>query len=99
MAERKIDVTVRGDHIRYSDDALHATKNDTITWECSEGSLAIQFLGVSPLHAANLRSAGKNPLPAPVRMDAQPGNYSYACAVCFNDHVYLDAACPAIIID
>ena len=39
------------------------------------------------------------PITVAVRADVEPGVYSFACALYANEQIYMDAACPAVIVD
>lgn len=83
----------------YEPALLHVHRSDRITWQC-EGSglpsVAIQFNGISPvttpLHQDNGKVWG-------TVTGVLAGVYEYACAVSLDGQVYLDACCPAVIVD
>jgi plastocyanin len=86
----------KGD-LSYTPALLHASRGNTIEWTCGNSRpLAIQFTRTSPLIRAEFHSGDPD---LKVRPDAKPGAYRYAVAVFADGKVYLDAACPAIIID
>ena len=93
-----IEIDAASDNLKYTPAQLRAWRNDDIDWQCGY-PFAIQFTGASPCVAAGYQSGGPQAARGKVRADAQPGTYPYACAVYANDKVYLDAACPVIIID
>ncbi len=92
-------IGIKNDMLYYSLPNLPLNRVDTVKWSCSNGPFAIQFDAVSPLPLVALQ-ATESTKPQSVWPQAQPGTYSYACSVYDRgtDRVYLDAACPAIII-
>ncbi len=100
---KSVEILVVNGQMTYHPALIHALREDTITWTCHNGPFAIQFPGMSPLQGADFQSDNpSNPsLEVAVRANAQSATYSYACAVFDNatQKVYMDAACPAIIID
>jgi hypothetical protein len=102
IANESIEITVTAQgNITFNPTTWHEIRGNTICWTCGQGPFAIQFLGISPLNKADDRSHRDEPqkLCLKVRADAQSGVYPYACAVCADGQVYMDASCPAIIID
>lgn len=84
-------------------DQYHANPGDEIEWECS-GAFAFQFLKTTPFSQkhfhSNAASGGKHGLKLRVLPNAaRKEEHYYAVAVSMGDRVYLDAECPAIIID
>ena len=77
---------------------LHARPGQPIQFESDGLPFSILSNGLSPLNRVDIRSAGK-PEDVSARVDAQPGVYSFACAVFCNGRIYMDAGCPSIIID
>lgn len=98
--EKPVRISVSNGTIHYDHPKRDAHRGDVIAWSCDDGPFAIQFLGISPVETAEARSEGRGQVvKRPVRADAEAGTYLYACAVCVGDQVYIDANCPAIIID
>jgi len=102
MTTEKADVTLGvgpDGKLEYNDDALKARRGQKVTWEC-EYPFAIQFRDISPLDEGSSPHPGnRGQMKGTVKKVIAPGTYKYACAVYANGTVYLDAACPAIIID
>ena len=92
-------ISIEDDMLYYSLPNLPLNRLDTVRWSCSRGPFAIQFDTVSPLPLAALQATESTEQQS-VWPEAQPGTYSYACSVYDRrtERVYLDAACPAIII-
>jgi hypothetical protein len=90
-----IHIALEGNELVYHPPLLHAGKGSSIEWIC-DAPFVIQFKGISPLERSEFRSGDTR---IPVRPDAAPGPYEYAVAVYAEGRVYLDASCPAIIID
>jgi hypothetical protein len=81
----------------------HVNPGDEIEWECS-GAFAFQFLKTTPFaqkrFQSNAVSGGKHGLKLRVPPNAaKKAEHFYAVAVSAGDRVFLDAECPAIIID
>ncbi len=91
-----VDIAIVNGELQYRPAVFHVVRGDLITWTCGSGAFVIQFTGISPLERSEFRP---NDPPLPVRMEAAPGAYPYAVAVCAEGKVYLDAACPIIIVD
>ena len=86
--------------IQYQKKFVHVKRGETIDWTCNQGPFAIQFIGQSPFDSTNFQfKQGRTQPSQIVRQNAQDGLYRYGVAVYANDRVYLDAECPAIIID
>ena len=102
MTTEKADVTIgigSNKKLEYSDDALKAKRGQQLTWEC-EYPFAIQFRDISPLdEGSSPHHANRGQMKGTVKKVIDTGTYKYACAVYANGTGYLDAACPAIIID
>jgi len=78
---------------------VHVTKGTQVIFSsATEEPFAVQSKGKSPLIRADFRSGG-GPVTISVRDGACPGVYPFACAVVARGHVYLDAACPTMIVD
>jgi|WetSurMetagenome_2_1015567.scaffolds.fasta_scaffold210706_2 hypothetical protein len=102
MAQQKsyeIRISVLDGCLNYDHPKCHARRNEEIVWTCKDGPFAIQFFGISPVESPDAQSVGLSPVKNKVRYNAAGGTYSYACAVCADNQVYLDASCPVIIID
>ena len=97
--EKPVKIWVTNNKIHYNPSNRDAHRGDEIVWTCEGGSFAIQFLEASPVELPEANSNNSNPVKRSVRADAQAGTYWYACAVYVGNQVYLDANCPAIIID
>jgi len=101
MADKPVTIDIRDGELTYDfpKRRLSLAGKDTISWTCSGRPFTIQFVGISPLVMGEIR-AFDHTSQVSVRVDAQQGTYAYACAVCdiAANEVYLDAACPAIII-
>lgn len=95
---RTVRIEVRNETINYYPHKCHARRGDIIAWKCADGPFAIQFFGVSPIDTVEAQSEN-NEVNKPVRQEIQVASYPYALAVYANNKVYLDASCPAIIID
>ena len=96
-----ISISSASGEIAYSSEEQHVYKGYSVTWKC-ESPFAVEFIEEDPLEQTDRRSAPKgtsHEVGAKVRGDARPGKYKYACAVFSEEQVYLDAACPVIIID
>jgi hypothetical protein len=102
MSIDKPDITIRlngNGKLEYDKDPFHAKRGQQIAWACVY-PCAIQFRGETPLDEGGSPHPVNNKLmKGTVKKDAKLVAYDYACAVYANDRVYLDAACPAIIID
>jgi plastocyanin len=87
----------------YNAGAQRVYVGDTVQWTCSDGPIAILFKEGTPCDQMDARSAnGTGPfftIPLNVRTDAQPGHYHYAVAAYVSGQVYLDAACPELIVN
>ncbi len=79
--------------------ALRANKGDAVQFSSAIGTaFAVQFRGMSPLVRSYFQS--DKPIDVDVHPGAAGGTYPYACAMLGSDgRIYLDSACPAIIID
>jgi hypothetical protein len=86
MPNISIEIDVSTGAFQYRRKFVHLKQGDTIDWTCNQGPFAIQFVGRT--------QPGQT-----VRQNAQADLYRYAVAVYANDKVYLDAECPAIIMD
>jgi hypothetical protein len=85
--------------LAYDNENYRAKHGQILTWG-SEFPFTIQFRDKSPLdEGGNPHHENNKRMHGTVKKNAGPGTYTYACAVYANDRVYLDAACPAIIID
>ena len=93
-----IEIERNSGNMIYSPALLRVRREDEIVWEC-DSPFAIQFTGASPCVGADYRSGANQEDKRRVRTDAQPGAYPYACAVYAYSQVYMDAACPVIIIE
>ena len=80
----------------------HAKAKNEIDWE-SDGPFGIQFLTTSPFAESCFQSTpvpnGKHVVKRQLPDNPPTGTHSYACALYFGGKVYVDANCPAIIID
>ena len=86
--------------IQYQKKFVHVKRGETIDWTCNQGPFSIQFIGQSPFDSANFQfKQGRTQPSQTVRLNAQADLYRYALAVYTSEKVYLDAECPAIIID
>ncbi|NLV29777.1 MAG: hypothetical protein GXY47_01370 [Acidobacteria bacterium] len=94
-----ISISVSGGLIVFTPSKYRAHPGGSVSWNCAEGPFAVQFFGVSPLETCDAQSEAGNQASRAVRRDAVAGTYPYACAVFAEGRVYLDANCPAIIID
>ena len=100
MANRSIEIEVNAGAIEYSKKFIHVKQGDTLDWTCNQGPFAIQFIGKSPFRRANFKfKKGRAQPSKTVRQNAEADLYRYAVAIYANEQVYLDAECPAIIID
>ncbi len=101
MANKPVTINIVDGELTYDfpKRRLSLTEKDTISWTCQNRPFAIQFVGISPLVEAEIQAVDHTSSVS-VRADAQQGTYAYACAVYDSvaNAVYLDAACPAIII-
>ncbi len=95
---KSIQISVTDGQISYDAPNLRAFPGELITWTCSKGPFALQFLEISPLPLTDYQ--GNPAKPVSDTIVAEHGTYSYACAVYDPEahEVYMDAACPAIII-
>ncbi|MDM7995537.1 MAG: hypothetical protein QUT30_07630 [Acidobacteriota bacterium] len=102
MTPDKADITLGvgpDGKLEYSNDAFKAERGQKLTWQC-EHPFAIQFRDISPLdEGRSPHPADRGQMKGTVKRAMAPGEYKYACAVYSNGTVYLDAACPAIIIE
>lgn len=100
MPNMSIEIDVSTGAIEYRKKFVHVKQGDTIEWTCDQGPFAIQFIGRSPFDSANFQfKQGRNQPRQAVRQNAHADLYRYAVAVYANGPLYLDAECPAIIID
>ena len=100
MPNMLIEIDVSTGVFRYQKKFVHVKQGDTIDWTCNQGPFAIQFIGRSPFDGASFQfRQGRTQPSQTVRQNAQAELSRYAVAVYANDRVYLDAECPAIIID
>ena len=86
-------------NLTFSTHKYHAKRGDMVTWTCNGNPFTIQFIKISPLEWASGRHRDSGALAGTVQSETSKGTYEYACAVCIGGEVYMDAACPAIIID
>ena len=93
---KAVDIAIVNGELQYHPAVLHVVHGDSIAWSCGSGAFVIQFTGISPLEGAEFRPHDP---PLPVRMEAASGTYPYAVAVYADGIVYVDAACPIIIVD
>ncbi len=99
MANKPVTIGIAGGELTYDYPNRRLTMADSISWICPNRFFAIQFFGISPLDVGEIQAFNQTQQVS-VRAGAAPGSYTYACAV-YDDgtkQVYLDAACPAIII-
>lgn len=96
-----IEIFAKNNRIDYSEEQCHVKRGDEITWTCADGPFAVQFLKDSPVTTLAARSQGKAPVKKAVGPAVRADTYSYACSVFVEkeNQVYLDARCPAIIVD
>lgn len=94
-----ISISVSDGLIVFTPSKYRAQPGESVSWTCAEGPFAVQFFGISPLETCDAQSERGNQAHGSVRRDAVAGIYPYACAVFADGRVYLDANCPAIIID
>jgi plastocyanin len=87
----------------YNPGALRVYAGDSVKWICNDGPIAILFKEATPCNEMDARSIGTNQpfetnvLNVPTK--AQPGHYHYAVAAFVSGKVYLDAACPELIVN
>jgi hypothetical protein len=94
-----INIRVDANGIEYDNKEYIAKRGQQLTWACIY-PFTIQFRDVSPLEEGGSPHHESNRLmKGNVKKVVAKDKYKYACAVYANDRVYLDAACPAIIID
>ncbi len=96
--EMELDPDARGKNIKVNPTTARAGKICKIRFNSSR-AFSIQFKGISPLEQAYIQSNGKEPIDVNVHAAAQPGVYSYVCALYDEGKIHLDSACPSIIID
>jgi plastocyanin len=96
---KTVEILVEGGRMTYSPSFIRAFSGDQITWICNRGPFAIQFLGISPFPYTDYQGSPTQSVRDTIAVQ-QTGTYSYACAVYDPEtqEVYMDATCPAIII-
>jgi hypothetical protein len=100
MGSKPVDITINRGRLKVTPYRRNALKKDTVVWSCNKGPFIIQFLTQTPFAAKTMISGGSpHKKSARVREKAKRGAYKYAVAVYANGRIYLDANCPAIIID
>jgi len=110
QTEKKVILGIKNGNLTCDPAVLHAGRNEAITFESQNGEpFSIQAKGISPLDKADLRSRNAsvtrkaNIVSAKVKVNvrerAEPGVYSFACAVYSDEQIYMDASCPSIIIE
>jgi hypothetical protein len=76
---------------------------DMVRWICNDGPVAILFKEATPCNKMDARSVcGEQPFESEaleVTNKAAPGHYHYAVAAYVDGKVYLDAACPELIVN
>jgi len=100
LNERIVEFGIDGQHnLTCSPAVVHVQPNWEIVFRSKNGEpFAVQSKGVSPLEQADIPGIHGSPR-VRVRGDAEPGVYSFACALYANNRIYMDAACPAVIVD
>ncbi len=94
-----VDISIKDGAVVCDPPRCRARRNDVIVWRCEAGHFAIEFFDGTPLDTVDAHSDARHQAHRTVRADAAPDIYRYACAVCVDGRVYLDACCPSIIID
>ncbi len=91
---------IQGGKLKYYPEELHRKRGEKILWACDSNPFAIQFLDSELLDEGTGSHHGNSGvLRGTVKKDAKHGLQRYACSVYASGQVYLDAKCPAIIID
>jgi hypothetical protein len=86
----------------YVPGVLRVNRGDAVQWVCSDGPIAIQFKEGTPCDRVDARSGDASPsapLVLNVSASAASGHYHYAVAAVVGGKVYLDAACPELIVN
>ena len=97
-ADINIDIGNNG-KIVYDHQEFTGERGKKVTWACKY-PYAIQFRHTSAINEGSRPVKESNGvMKGTVKMDIKSGTYTYACALYADGNVYLDAACPAIIID
>jgi hypothetical protein len=100
MANKLVHITIKDGRLKISPYHLKTQNSDTVIWDCNKGPFAVQFLERSPFSESTFISGrSRHQKSAKVRSRARKDSYEYAVAVYWNGRIYLDANCPAIIID
>ena len=113
MPEYKVEIRVQDDRrtpgygsMSYTWSALHAAPGDTVVWISRQGPFKIVFLERSPFagnrHSVSSRESaeGFTTETVTVGQDADVfGTYYYAVAVAAKNDIFLDAACPSVVIE
>jgi hypothetical protein len=102
VADEKPNIQIEVDpdgNMKYYPKEFHTKRGKKIIWTCDNHPFAVQFLNISPLEWTGPQHNNAGVLAGTVKNNTKFDTYMYACAVYASGQVYLDAACPAIIID
>jgi hypothetical protein len=87
----------------YNSGSQRVYGGDTVQWTCNDGPIAILFKEGTPCNQMDARSTSTSrPFDSEVlnvTSGAVPGHYHYAVAAYVGGKVYLDAACPELIVN
>jgi|SRR5579883_2443551 len=86
----------------YSPSVQRVYAGDTVDWSSPNGPFAILFQEGTPCNRMDARSDANVPWMSTqlsVLTNAAPGHYHYAAAVSMQGIVYVDGACPELIVN